>query len=217
MLPTKIPFAGLSAAEIAELGNIGVTTISAAQWGYLGACGTGGGQLLAALTTAESTQVEAIGATTISAAQWGYLGALTSEPMEGDGTAGATLRGLALYIENGTDDTTLKCSTASRWNGDVIASTDNIGKGATVDDFSLSADGKNLTIEVSGLSGNVLFALASLYTNGTAVELNVHCVASGNDMLVQLLNTPNTPVAQDITTLVDTGNIYMNIFYITDA
>jgi hypothetical protein len=66
----------LTATEIEELARIGATTISIAQWGYLGACSAGGGQLLAALTAAESTQLEAIGGATISAAQWGYLGAM---------------------------------------------------------------------------------------------------------------------------------------------
>ncbi|KKM71196.1 hypothetical protein LCGC14_1433040, partial [marine sediment metagenome] len=55
---------------------IGATTISATQWGYLGACGVGGGQIMANLTTGESTQLEAIGTTTITAGQWGILGGL---------------------------------------------------------------------------------------------------------------------------------------------
>lgn len=65
---------GLTSVEVDQVGNIAATTISEAQWGYLGACGAGGGQLLAGLTTGESTQLELIGDTTISAAQWGYLG-----------------------------------------------------------------------------------------------------------------------------------------------
>lgn len=73
--------ADLATAEVQQLENIGATTISAAQWGYLGACGTGGGQLLAALTTGESTQLEAIGATTISANQWAWLGGYSINAM----------------------------------------------------------------------------------------------------------------------------------------
>jgi len=72
---TASALADITAAEADQIEAIGTTTISAAQWGYLGACGAGGGQLLAALTAAESSQIEAIGTTTISAAQWGYLGA----------------------------------------------------------------------------------------------------------------------------------------------
>lgn len=70
----KTRLGNVTAAELSQLETMGATTISAAQWGYLGACGAGGGQLLAALTTGESDQLELIGATTISNAQWGYLG-----------------------------------------------------------------------------------------------------------------------------------------------
>lgn len=70
---------GVTSVEVDQVGNIAATTISEAQWGYLGACGAGGGQLLAALSTGESTQLEAIGATTISATQWGYVGALDQD------------------------------------------------------------------------------------------------------------------------------------------
>lgn len=72
-------------AELQQLSNIGATTISIPQWGYLGACGAGGGQLLAALTTGESSQLEAIGdTTTINAAQWAYLGAMDQDVGTGD-------------------------------------------------------------------------------------------------------------------------------------
>lgn len=255
MLPTKIPFSGLSAAEIAELGNIGATTISAAQWGYLGACGTGGGQLLAALTTAESTQVEAIGTTTISAAQWGYLGAcgagggqllaalttgesdqleligattisapqwgylgaLTSEPVEGDGTAGRILRGMYLRIKNGTNAATLKCSTADRWNGDTIGETDNVAKGATTGNFSLDGDGNILTIEASGLTGNAIYVFGSIISNGTGTEVVVNTVTTANDITIYTTASPGGGALLDLTTLVDPGNIYVELFYITDA
>lgn len=83
--------ADLTATEVQQLENIATTTISAAQWGYLGACGAGGGQLLAALTAAESSQVEAIGTSTISATQWGYLGAMNQALTTGSAVAFTTL------------------------------------------------------------------------------------------------------------------------------
>lgn len=82
----------LTAAELGELQNIGTTTISALQWGYLGAMGgqplesTDIGSTVQAwdadldtysangLTAAELGQLQNIGTTTISATQWGYLG-----------------------------------------------------------------------------------------------------------------------------------------------
>ena len=84
----------LTAAEGAQLENIGSTTISAAQWGYLGAAGntlvtTDGSQTLSNktiaasqvteisnITAGEGAQIENINSVTISNTQWGYLGAL---------------------------------------------------------------------------------------------------------------------------------------------
>ena len=206
----------LTAGEIGQLENIGITTISSAQWGYLGACGTGGGQLLAALTTGESTQLEAIGVTTISAAQWGYVGALTSEPIEGDGTAGRILRQVDVAIQNGTDDFTLKCKIDSLWNGDTIGNTDNIGKGATVGDFSLSANGETLTIEASGLTGNCVMAFGIIATNASGTGLTPVVYSSGNDIVIWLRHS-TTGANQDITNLADTGDINISALYLTSA
>jgi len=71
----------LTQTELAELQNIGATTISATQWGYLGGL-TGAPPASDALVPADiGVTVQAyiddlsnIGATTISSAQWGYLG-----------------------------------------------------------------------------------------------------------------------------------------------
>lgn len=71
----------LLTAEIQQLENIGATTISAAQWTWLGSLAN-----LVGLTEAEALQLVNINATTISAVQWGYLGAQT-------GLSGMTDRG----------------------------------------------------------------------------------------------------------------------------
>jgi hypothetical protein len=70
----------LTEGEGAQLENIGSTTISANQWGYLGALTTDVQtelDKLQTLTTGEVDQLENIGSTTISPTQWGYLGAAT--------------------------------------------------------------------------------------------------------------------------------------------
>ncbi len=212
----KTLLAGVTAAEMGEIANIGTTTISAAQWGYLGACGAGGGQLLAALTTGESTQLETIGATTISAAQWGYLGAMTKDPLGGDATAGRVLRQVYFTIANGTNASTLKCTLNSIWNGDTIGETDNVAKGATTGNFTLNAGGTELIVEAAGLSGNCLFVIASLRSNASGVAMYSGSFANANDILVQL-NDITTGAQQDMTILVDTGTIDVHLLYLTSA
>lgn len=168
------------------------------------------------IPAAAMKQVKNIGSTTISAAQWGIVGALTAHPLGGDGTAGRIPRGSFILIKNGTDAETLKCTVGSRWNGDTIAETDNIVKDATTGDFSLSVDGKTLTIEASGLTGNCVYVLGVVNYNASTTDLIVIIYASGNDICISLRNS-TTGADLDITTLVDTGNIYVEFLYITDA
>jgi len=171
------------------------------------------------LTTAEIQQLENIGATTISGAQWGYLGAMTTHPIGGDGTAGRVLRGVYLLIKDGTNASTLKCEVGSRWNSDTIAEVDNIGKGATVGDFSLNADGTRLTIEKTGLSGNCLYVLGHIYHNASTVNLTLYefANAAANYGIAIYLRSSPGGVNQDITALVDDGDILLHLFYITDT
>lgn len=144
------------------------------------------------------------------------VGALTTHPIGGDGTAGRILRGTRLAISNGGLAATLECSMSSEWNGDIIASTDNIAKGATTGDFSLSAGGTTLTVEASGLSGNVVYVFGVVYRNYSTTNLTTYVRVGTNDIVLSIYNS-TTGTTLDITTLVDTGSIYMLIFYITSA
>ena len=137
-------------------------------------------------------------------------------PLEGDGTAGRVLRKVQLQIEDGTNANTLSCELDNRWNGDDIAATDNIAKNATTGNFTLSADGKSLTVEAAGLSGNVLTAIGFCRSNASAVSLDWDVRASGNDIIISGRQN-GTAAAQDLTSLVDTGAMYLEIRYMTDA
>lgn len=107
-------------AEMQQLSNIGAATISSDQWGYLGACGAGGGQLLAALTADESTQLEAIGAVTITNAQWGYLGSSTAA---GGSMLDAADAAAQLVLLTGQADASFS------WNSQNLTSVGTIGCG----------------------------------------------------------------------------------------
>jgi len=151
-----------------------------------------------------------------SAVQWGLLAELTTHPLGADGTAGRIPRGIVLKIDNGTNAETLKCTVIDLWNGDAIAETDNITKDATTGNFSLNADGTQLRIKASGLTGNVVFVMGILHQNASGADLTGSVSRISNEILIMLPHS-TTAVHQDITTLVDTGKMYLTIFYITDA
>jgi len=143
-------------------------------------------------------------------------GGAPADAIRGDGTANRYLRTAWLKIENGTNDQTLKCELIDRWNGDTIASTDNIAKNATTGHFTLSSTGVLLHIEAAGLSGNVVGGIASLYSNNSGQDLTVNFVPDSNDIRLDLRSSPGG-VPLDITGLADGGQISINLLYITHA
>ncbi len=155
--------------------------------------------------------IETVLGTNITAGPTTIQGAI-----QGDATKGRHFRGTFILIENGTDGVSLKCTVTSRWNGDTIAITDNIAKNATTGDFTLDATGIELKIEASGLTGNCLYCIGNLFANFTTTDLTVQVQPTVNDILIRLTNI-SAGNNLDITTLVDTGSIYVDILYITDA
>jgi len=140
----------------------------------------------------------------------------TPRAILGDATAGRVFRGIYLVVDNGVNGVSLKCTVGSRWNGDVIAETDDIVKGQTTGHFSLSADGTSLTIEAAGLSGNVLYANGEIHSNASETPLTAFLRVVNND-INYVGKDAATAATLDLTTLVDTGAIILNILYITDA
>lgn len=140
---------------------------------------------------------------------------LTPDGLEADGTAGRVLRISRLTVDNGTNASTLKCTLTSYWNGDTIAETDNIAKGATTGDFTLNAGGTNLIIEASGLTGNAVAATGKVIGNATGqTTLLLDTSTASNDIYIYI----NVGVTQqDMTVLVDTGIFYIDFLYITSA
>jgi len=133
----------------------------------------------------------------------------------GDGTAGRVLRFLRLIVQDGTNATTLKVKTEDIWNGDIISEVDNLGKGDTTGGFQLSSGGDVLYIKASDLTGNAVAGIASIRVNASGddtLQVDLNIVA--NDIRMFMYQDAN---AQDFTTLVDTGPVTFNIFYITDA
>lgn len=137
----------------------------------------------------------------------------------GDGNTGYTLRNSYLLVKNGTNANTVKPSFTARWNGDTISEVDNLGKGNTSGNFELSSDGKSLYIKVDGLSGSGLFAMGNpLYIciGATAIVSITALSETTGDLRLQV-NNPVDGSLYDLTVLVDTGNINVDTFYLTNA
>lgn len=136
-------------------------------------------------------------------------------PLLVDGTAGRVQRFATLTVDDGSNASTLKCTLANQFNGDVIAETDNVAKNATTGSFTLSATGQSLQIEAAGLSGNVLAALGVMKSNASGdntLTADIDPVSNDIDVSVRTGGT-----GADMTVLVDTGRMLFNIFYLTDA
>lgn len=140
----------------------------------------------------------------------------TPRAILGDATAGRVFRAIIITIANGTNASTLKCTVASRWNGDAIAEQDNIAKDATTGHFKLNAAGTWLTILNTGLTGNALFGMANLYNNASATSLLASVIKMADGLLFQTQGLSDG-TAKDLTVLVDTGTINIHSLYITDA
>jgi hypothetical protein len=142
------------------------------------------------------------------------------QAITGDSTTGRVLRAGHLWITDGTDASTIACQLFSDWNGDAIAEEDNLAAGTPGTYFSLNEAAATqpwIEILAAGLSGNcVAVVSAVIYSNDCGTDLLVHGLDNGNNIKLFFQNPPSTGNIA-LSTLVDTGNIYIAIAYITDA
>jgi len=143
----------------------------------------------------------------------GNIKANTSNYVLEGSSSRAVLRKIQLAILDGTNANTLKCTVTSKWNGDAINQTDNIAKNATTGNFTLDDGGDTLTIEAAGLTGNVIMAMGYVRSNASEVPITLSIDALSNDIRIRTFDL--TGSAEDLTALVDTGNIYVSILYLT--
>ena len=145
-------------------------------------------------------------------ANWEHL----KGAIKGGTTSGRNLRTIALTIDDATEASKLKCTVENKFNGDTIAVTDNIVKDATTGNFTLSADGSNLTIEAAGLTSSVVAVISiSVYNNNSNTALDVYGAGVMSDISTIYYGAGDGD-AKDLTTLVDTGALCVLITYITD-
>ena len=166
-----------------------------------------------ALAAAHKTQHQNGGTDEINAT--GLTGVPVA-PLLVDGVAGRVFRQVYFYISDGTNVLTIKCQAFAIWNGDTIAEVDNIGKGATVGVFSLSADGQKLTIDASAFSGNIKLAIFTIARSSAQTNPYVYPEKSGNNLKLHFYEF-GTATGIDITGEIGVGQIRALLTYITDA
>ena len=170
----------------------------------------GTGKIDVADIASTAATITTITATTITEGGSGLI--------KGDTTTGRVLRLARLTIDDGTNASTLKCTLANLWNGDTIAATDNVAKGATTGNFTLDAAGTVLTVEAAGLSGNCIAVLSAAIARNASNISHPFCdaVVATNDIQMTFRQSQEIAVL-DLTSMVDTGQVDIILAYITAA
>lgn len=172
------------------------------------------GFTIAGGTTSKTITVDETGAMSAKAAKTQIVG--------GDGTAGRVLRVARVEIENGTTvGDYLKLTLTNLWNGDALATVDNIGKGTATGNWLLNAGGTALTLANALFTANghgVLVAVISSNNNynasGVALSWTAALDATG---IIMYLRDELTGTLQDFTALVNVGAMHLTIAYLTSA
>ena len=140
----------------------------------------------------------------------------TPRAILGDATAGRVLRCSYIFFDDGSVGDSLKCTLVALWNGDAIAETDNIAKDATTGHYKLNAAGTRLTILNTGLTGDARFIMANIIINATNQAMLPYPGIQGDGVRLELQGlSDGTP--KDLTAVVDLGDVYVQLLYITDA
>ena len=123
-----------------------------------------------------------------------------------------------IAILNAIDAAHIKVTMTSNWNGDAHAEQDNIGKDSVLTGvWKLSASGAALTLDTTGITNNVkAITTANIMTNESGTALTILPQVSGTTIVLSFYNAAAAGSAVDLTTLVDTGAIYVWLSYKTD-
>ena len=151
----------------------------------------------------------------------GGTGSSSAGAILGDGTAGRILRSVRVWVSDGTNAATIKPQVRGTdqgaWNGDTVAEEDNLAAGGDTGNFSLAASGSILYVDPAAVSGSCIGGLACGFTyNASGTDLNCDVIPDSGGYRV-VFNNATTGANVNLTTLVDTGVVYVNILYMTDG
>jgi hypothetical protein len=140
---------------------------------------------------------------------------ISDPPIAGDSTAGRVLRTAYVQVEDGTNASTIKMTVTGVFNGDDVGAQDNIS-GGDVGNYNYGGSGL-FKILASGITGNCVGVIAAnLYRNSTGTDVTVRAYALGNNICF-LPYAVSDGSAATTHTLVDSGDLYIEFTYLTDA
>lgn len=140
----------------------------------------------------------------------------TSNYVVEGGSSRGVLRSFRLSVLDGTNANTLKIRMEQNWNSSDEADTNNVSKGATTGNYTLSADGEDLTIESGALDGTVVgFLTSAMQVNESGTYYTFNAQESSGELMVRLID--NSGTRADWTSVVDSGTIRGTIIYVTSS
>lgn len=134
----------------------------------------------------------------------------------GDGTRNVNLRKIGLAIDDGTNANTIKYKVFKAWNATETDWVDNVAKGNDAANHSLSTDGVTFTLKNAILGGTCIMSMAgSARVNRTLAggQLNAWTAVNTSEGIEVKWKIDAT--GQDLTVVVDTGSVWMDILYLT--
>ena len=148
-------------------------------------------------------------------AGWTKYNAMLGYLLEGDGTK-RVVRLIRITIADGTTASTIKVKSESIFNGDAIAEENNLAANGDTGSFNLDNTKSQLHIESTAITGNCTHTLlAVVYRNAGGNFPYCEPTVVSNGITLTFRN--NDDSAYDLTSHVDTGNLYINVLYFTDS
>jgi len=223
---------GLVAADITKLADIGASAAEIDQLDGVTVGGSSAGDIL----TTDDTQTltnktltspkinEDVVLTATSTELNAAVAGSTANAIIGDATPGRVLRVLTLLLDDGSVND-VEASTTSQWNGHAVA-VEDLTAGIIGTRFAFLSDNGaphyKIRIREEGFKSDIADVMfittisckINRNLSGTAISVTSNTVA--DDLELRFYNAASG-AAVDLTTLVNTGSIELDIAYLTDA
>jgi hypothetical protein len=213
---TTLVAAPLTAAELGELQNIGATTISATQWGYVGSSSTFGGSVMAATEITEAMLSAAL-ATKVNNTAPSKFDATTTPTADWDSAdtaAVGTVFAVGSVVIDTTADETWRCQDATVgaavWSNTTVGTSD-LGTMAVQNSNAVSITGGSISgiTDLAVADGGTGVSTKAAFKTAFDLEIGTDLQAQSSllDDIVALTPTDgNIIVGNDTTWVAESGD-----------